>query len=82
MQPSIPKTASLSLWQIIPLYIGSVLGSGILLLPGLTADSAGPASILAWILLDREHSFNTNRGQYVWDFSRSGSPMPEGSHIL
>ncbi|OQA57470.1 MAG: putative transporter [Euryarchaeota archaeon ADurb.Bin294] len=51
MQPSIPKTASLSLWQIIPLYIGSVLGSGILLLPGLTADSAGPASILAWILM-------------------------------
>ncbi|NLL09832.1 MAG: amino acid permease [Methanomicrobiales archaeon] len=51
MQPSIPKTASLSLWQIIPLYIGSVLGSGILLLPGLTADSAGPASILAWLLM-------------------------------
>ncbi|OQB36175.1 MAG: putative transporter [Euryarchaeota archaeon ADurb.Bin165] len=51
LQPSIPKTASLSLWQIIPLYIGSVLGSGILLLPGLTADSAGPASILAWLLM-------------------------------
>ncbi len=51
VQPSIPKTASLSLSQIIPLYIGSVLGSGILLLPGLTADSAGPASILAWILM-------------------------------
>ncbi len=51
VQPSIPKTASLSLWQIIPLYIGSVLGSGILLLPGLTADSAGPASILAWVLM-------------------------------
>ena len=51
MQPSIPKTASLSLWQIIPLYIGSVLGSGILLLPGLTADFAGPASLLAWILM-------------------------------
>ncbi|QXO95456.1 amino acid permease [Methanospirillum purgamenti] len=51
MEPSIPKTASLSLWQIIPLYIGSVLGSGILLLPGLTADSAGPASLLAWVLM-------------------------------
>ncbi len=46
--PSIPKTASLNLTQIIALYIGSVLGSGILLLPGLTADLAGPASLLAW----------------------------------
>lgn len=45
---SIPKTSSLNLTQIIALYIGSVLGSGILLLPGLTADLAGPASLLAW----------------------------------
>lgn len=51
VETSIPKTASLSLKQIIPLYIGSVLGSGILLLPGLTADSSGPASLLAWILM-------------------------------
>lgn len=51
MEPSIPKTSSLTLTQIIPLYIGSVLGSGILLLPGLTADSSGPASLLAWILM-------------------------------
>jgi len=51
VEPSIPRTASLSLRQIIPLYIGSVLGSGILLLPGLTADSAGPASLLAWTLM-------------------------------
>jgi amino acid efflux transporter len=48
---SIPKTASLNLRQIIALYIGSVLGSGILLLPGLTADLAGPASLLAWIIM-------------------------------
>ncbi len=48
MKPSIPKTASLRLPQIIALYIGSVLGSGILLLPGITADFAGPASLLAW----------------------------------
>ncbi len=48
MDTSLPKTASLDLRQIIALYIGSVLGSGILLLPGLTADLAGPASLLAW----------------------------------
>nr|WP_319537757.1 amino acid permease [uncultured Methanospirillum sp.] len=48
---SLPKTASLNLRQIIALYIGSVLGSGILLLPGLTAELAGPASLLAWLIM-------------------------------
>ncbi|PKL60805.1 MAG: amino acid permease, partial [Methanomicrobiales archaeon HGW-Methanomicrobiales-4] len=48
IESSIPKTASLNLPQIIALYIGSVLGSGILILPGLTADLAGPASLVAW----------------------------------
>ena len=51
VESSIPKTASLKLNQIIALYIGSVLGSGILLLPGLTADIAGPASLLAWVIM-------------------------------
>jgi amino acid efflux transporter len=48
LDSSLPRTASLNLSQIIALYIGSVLGSGILLLPGITADLAGPASLLAW----------------------------------
>jgi amino acid efflux transporter len=34
--------------QITALYIGTVLGSGILLIPGLAADISGPASLLAW----------------------------------
>ena len=33
------------------LYVSSVLGSGILVLPGLAAQIAGPASLLAWALL-------------------------------
>lgn len=33
------------------LYASSVLGSGVLVLPGLAAKIAGPGSILAWILL-------------------------------
>ncbi len=41
----------MGLSQIIALYIGSVLGSGILLLPGITAELAGPASLLAWVLM-------------------------------
>ncbi|RRJ65241.1 amino acid permease [Paenibacillus oralis] len=34
--------------QAIALYIGSVLGSGVLIVPGLAAELAGPASLLAW----------------------------------
>jgi amino acid efflux transporter len=33
------------------LYIGALLGPGLLLLPGLAAAAAGPASILAWLAL-------------------------------
>jgi amino acid efflux transporter len=33
------------------LYVGAVLGPGVLLLPALAAEAAGPASILAWVAL-------------------------------
>ena len=35
----------------VALYMSSVLGSGVLVLPGLAARIAGPASLLAWVLL-------------------------------
>jgi len=35
----------------VALYASSVLGSGVLVLPGLTAKIAGPSSIIAWGLL-------------------------------
>jgi len=35
----------------VALYASSVLGSGVLVLPGLTAKIAGPSSIIAWVLL-------------------------------
>ncbi|WP_314506602.1 amino acid permease [uncultured Microbacterium sp.] len=47
LAPSPPRTASLGLTQGIALYIGSVLGTGLLVLPGLAAQVAGPASIVA-----------------------------------
>ncbi|MBP3041049.1 amino acid permease [Bacillaceae bacterium Marseille-Q3522] len=34
--------------QAIALYIGAVLGSGILIVPGLAAEIAGPASLINW----------------------------------
>ena len=33
------------------LTIGAVLGCGILILPSITANSAGPASILSWVIM-------------------------------
>ncbi|WP_342414594.1 amino acid permease [Paenibacillus sp. FSL R10-2782] len=40
--------STIGLPQAIALYIGAVLGSGILIVPGLAAEMAGPASLLAW----------------------------------
>jgi amino acid efflux transporter len=42
---------SLKLPQIIALYIGAVLGSGILIIPGIAAEISGPASLIAWGLM-------------------------------
>ncbi len=39
---------TIGLPQAIALYIGAVLGSGVLIVPGLAAEMAGPASLLAW----------------------------------
>ncbi|HTY57545.1 MAG TPA: amino acid permease, partial [Bacteroidota bacterium] len=41
----------ITLRHAVALYISSVLGSGVLVLPGLAAQSAGPASLIAWVLL-------------------------------
>ena len=43
------KTPDLSTVRGTALYIGALLGPSVLLLPGLAADLAGPASIIAWI---------------------------------
>ncbi|MFY0545554.1 APC family permease [Brevibacillus sp. H7] len=55
MENASAKTAglekTLSFPQIVALYIGAVIGSGILLIPGLAAEKAGPASILAWLVM-------------------------------
>src|SRR5947207_15808491 len=40
---------TVSLPQGIALYLGAVIGGGVLLLPGVSASLAGPASMLAWL---------------------------------
>ncbi|MGA8856707.1 MAG: amino acid permease [Candidatus Bathyarchaeia archaeon] len=42
---------AITLRYAVALYVSSVLGSGVLVLPGLAAKIAGPGSLVAWILL-------------------------------
>lgn len=42
---------SVTYLQGVALYMGGILGSGILILPGYTAEMAGPASVLSWLVL-------------------------------
>lgn len=39
---------SISVWQGMALYVGAVVGSGILILPGMTAGIAGANALLSW----------------------------------
>lgn len=63
--------SAISLRNAVALYASSVLGSGVLVLPGLAAKIAGPASILAWILL----SFAS------YPFASLSSRLPESGGI-
>lgn len=45
------RTKTVTYVQGIALFLGAVLGSGILILPGYTAEVAGPSAILSWALL-------------------------------
>lgn len=39
---------SISVHQGVALYLGAVIGAGVLILPGASASLAGPAAVLAW----------------------------------
>ncbi|GLW54854.1 APC family permease [Kitasatospora phosalacinea] len=49
--PRSPSPAFLSTAGASALYVGALLGPSLLLLPGLAARAAGPASLLAWLAL-------------------------------
>src|ERR1700684_4483806 len=49
--PAQPLANPLSVPRAAALYIGALFGPGLLLLPGLAAEQAGPASIIAWVTL-------------------------------
>jgi amino acid efflux transporter len=41
-------TRSISAGQGVALYVGAILGPGLLVLPAVAAETAGPASLIAW----------------------------------
>ena len=43
------STGGLGVASGAALYVGAVLGPGVLLVPALAAQAAGPASVLAWV---------------------------------
>jgi len=49
--PADKPSYTLGLWQGAALYVGAVIGTGILVLPAIAAETAGPASVLAWLAL-------------------------------
>ncbi len=58
------------------LYIGALLGPGLLLLPGLAAAEAGPASILAWLAL------LALSGLFAAVFSALGRNFPSAGGVM
>ena len=45
------RRGSLGVVQATALYVGAVLGTGVLVLPAIAAETAGPASLIAWVAL-------------------------------
>lgn len=65
----------LSTGRAAALYIGALLGPSLLLLPGLAASLAGPASILAWLGL------LAVSGLLAWVFTALGTRLPTGDGV-
>lgn len=49
--PNAVLRKAMTMRYAVALYMSSVLGSGVLVLPGLAAQIAGPASLVAWVTL-------------------------------
>ncbi len=74
MQPTGLKRV-ITLRYAVALYISSVLGAGVLVIPGLAAQAAGPASIAAWLLLSLASY------PFAYTFSRLSARNPESGGI-
>ena len=70
------RTSGLSTPAGIALYVGALLGPSLLLLPGLAARIAGPASLLAWVAL------LGLSGLLAWVFMVLGRTMPDVDGVV
>jgi amino acid efflux transporter len=65
----------ITLRHAVALYVSSVLGAGVLVIPGLAAQAAGPGSLLAWLLL------SVASYPFAYTFARLSSRNPESGGI-
>ncbi|MEW6511211.1 MAG: amino acid permease [Bacteroidota bacterium] len=65
----------ITLRHAVALYISSVLGSGVLVLPGLAAQIAGPLSLVAWLLL------SLGSYPFAYTFATLSSRRPESGGV-
>src|SRR5215831_680209 len=70
-----PLKKAIKLQHAVALYVSSVLGSGVLVLPGLAARLAGPASLIAWIILSLASY------PFAYTFASLSSRNPESGGI-
>jgi amino acid efflux transporter len=75
-RPNGTRPADLTTARGAALYIGALLGPGLLLLPGIAAAEAGPASIVAWLgLLGLS-------GMFAAVFSALGQSYPQAGGVV
>jgi amino acid efflux transporter len=67
--------SDLSVSQGAALSVGAVLGTGLISLPALAADAAGPASLVAWIALI------VLSAPLAWTFAALGARYPDGGGV-
>ncbi len=80
MSTSPAQALPLSVPRASALYIGALFGPGLLLLPGLAAQQAGPASIIAWVaLLGLSAIFATVFAAPRWARRCRARPAPPGT---
>jgi amino acid efflux transporter len=66
---------AITLRHAVALYVSSVLGSGVLVLPGLAARIAGPASLAAWAFLCLASY------PFAWTFASLSARNPESGGV-
>ncbi len=66
---------AIALRHAVALYVSSVLGSGVLVLPGLAAKIAGPSSLIAWVFL------SVASYPFAYTFASLSARMPESGGV-